>query len=337
MESRRINIKISINGKDISRDISPYLKSVRYSDSLDGETNTAEIELEDRERLWIKDWFPQRGDTGSITFSRQNWNGGDEETLELKNLEIDEIENSFPPNECKIKFNSVASNSNLKSVDKSRSWENVKLSKICKDIAEGANLELNYDTAEDPEISRAEQKNESNLKFLHKLCKDKGLIVRVSENQLIVFDAEKLEQADAVEKFSYGDNKLKRFSATATISEIYTAAHVSYSHGKQKETIEHTFEDKSKPSGMTLEINKKVSSKAEAEKLAKKSLRDKNKEEIKIRADTIGNLNYLSGNVITLDDTFGFYAGNYIIEKCDLKAGNGFSCSLELRKCLSGY
>ena len=51
----------------------------------------------------------------------------------------------------------------MRSTDKNRAWENVKLSKIAKDIADGANLTLFYDTQEDPEIKRAEQKEKSNL------------------------------------------------------------------------------------------------------------------------------------------------------------------------------
>ena len=88
---------------------------------------------------------------------------------------------------------------------------------------------------------------------------------------------------------------------------------------------------------MTLEINKKVESKAEAEKLAKKELRKKNREEIKVNLEVVGSFEYLAGNVVELDDSFGFYAGNYLIEKAHHEVGSGYSCRLDLRKCLVGY
>ena len=167
-QARRITTEIYINSKNISKDISPYLLSVSVNDVLDGECNTAQIELEDRDRLWIKDWFPQRGDTCKISFSRTNWRGDDQlESFSFDCWEIDEITNSFPPNKVSIKLNSVSGTSNLKSADKSRSWEQVKLSKIAGDIASDAKLTLLYDTPTDPEINRAEQKNQSSLNFLH--------------------------------------------------------------------------------------------------------------------------------------------------------------------------
>ena len=336
--ARRVTSEIFINGKNITEDISKFVTSISVNDVLDGETNTASIELEDRERLWVNDWFPQRGDTCKISFKRQNWTADNQvEDFAFDLWEIDEIENSFPPNTARLKLNSVASASELKSTDVSQSWENVTLKKIAGDIAATCGLSLVFESEEDPDIERAEQKNESNLAFLHKLCKSHGLILRVSESQLIVCDEAKLEQADAVVTFSYGDNRVKSFSGRATLSEIYSAAEVDYTHGTKKEKISGKFEDADKGGGKTLKIKKKVSSQAEADQLAKKELRDKNKKEISVRLDVLGEFFYLSGNVIELDDSFGFYKGKYIIERADWKIGNGFTCSLDVRKCLTGY
>lgn len=337
MLARRVTCEVSINGKNISKNLSPYLKSVSMSDSLDGETNTAEIELEDRERLWIKDWFPQRGDVVKLSFQRENWRGDEQvETFDFDDWEIDEITNSYPPNVCKIKLNSVSSSSKLKSNDKSRSWEKVKLSKIAADIAADGGQELFFQAQEDPDIARAEQKNESNLKFLHQLCKKHGIILRVSEKKLILADEENLESEAEVATFKYGDQKIKSFSANATLSEIYSGAEVEYFDASKKSTITGKFEDKDKGGGKILKIKKKVTGKAEADKLAKKELRDKNKKEISVRLEVIGDFTYLSGNVVTLED-FGFYSGKYIIDRADWKIGNGFTCSLSLRRCLNGY
>ena len=336
--ARRIEAEIYFNSKNVTKNISPYLTSISISDALDGETCAAEISLEDKDRLWLKDWFPERGDECKIGFVRKNWNGGDDvETFDFDFFEIDEIENSFPPNVCKIKLNSVSSKSELKSADKSRSWEQVKLSKIGQDISAECGVEFFFDSENDPEISRAEQKNQSNLSFLHDLAKKHGLILRVSEKKLILSDEEKLERGESVADFSFGDKKILSFNGRATLSEIYSAAEVEYSHGKQKEKISGKFEDKSRGGGKTLKVKKKVSSQAEADDLAKKSLREKNKKEIEVRLEVVGDFFYLAGNVLTLDDSFGFYAGNYIIDRADWKIGGGFTCSLNCRKCLEDY
>ena len=260
METRRTEARVTIAGKDITQDIKDYLKDVSYTDVLEGESNTAQITLHDRERLFIADWFPKRGDTAEISLEKKFWSEGDE-SVDFGLFEIDEIDNkvSSSGNTAAIKLNSIANKSELRSIDKSRSWEKVKLSKIAKDLADEAGMELFFD-AEDVEIERAEQKETSNLKFLHKLCKDKGLCLRVSNNQVIIFDAEKYEAKDAIATFTYGDDKIISFSGKATISKIYKSAHVKYQHGKQAEKIDYTYTDEEKEEGMTLEINKIVES-----------------------------------------------------------------------------
>lgn len=338
MQTRRVTTQVIIEGKDITSDIEEYLTGMSYTDVLEGESNTAQITLHDRERLFIADWFPKRGDSASITMSKHNWSEeSGEDFIDLGIFEIDEIDNkvSSNGNTVSIKLNSIANKSELRSIDKSRSWEKVKLSKIAKDLTEEAKLELFFD-ADDVEIERAEQKETSNLKFLHKLCKDNGLCLRVSNGKVIIFDAERYEAKDAIAELAYGDEKVISFSGKATISKIYKSARVKYQHGKQAEKFDYTFTDEDKDDGMTLEISKKVNSQAEAEKLAKKELRKKNQDEIKVTLQVIGDFIYLAGQNLELKD-FGFYSGKYCIEKATHSVGKGYTCSLELRRCLKGY
>jgi len=339
MNTRRTAAKITIAGKDVTKDISPFLSSVTYTDVLKGESDTASINLHDENRLFIADWFPTRGDVADIIFTRQNWSSDTTvEELPLKSFEIDEISitSDNGGNKVSIKLNSIANKSELRAVDKSKAWEKVKLSKIAKDIADSAGLELFFDTKEDPDIQRAEQKEKSNLAFLNKLCTDNGLALKISENKLIIFDEEKFEQQEPVKTLRYGDGNIKSFSGRATISQIYKSCHVKYQHGKNAEKYETTYTDDSKADGMTLEISEKVSSQAEAEKLAKKKLRDKNKEEIKVNLSVVGDFIYLAGNCISLEG-YGFFDGKYLIEKSTHNIGSGYGVSLEIRKCLSSY
>ena len=134
----------------------------------------------------------------------------------------------------------------------------------------------------------------------------------------------------------YGNSDIKRFSATATLTEIYKSCEVNYKDGKADEKYSARFEDATKETGKTLKINQRVDNQASAEKLAKKKLREKNKDEIKISVITIGSFEYLSGSVVELKG-HGFYDGRYLIERARHKVGSAYEVSLELRKCLSGY
>ena len=153
-----------------------------------------------------------------------------------------------------------------------------------------------------------------------KLCKDRGLCLKVSDGKLIIFDAEKYESQSPVKSLTYGASEIKSFSATATISKIYSSAKVTYKHGKKGEKIEYEYKDANKSDGMTLEINEKVENQAEAEKLAKKKLREKNKEEIIKK-----NMKKMIKDITN------------IIERVNHKIGSGYECDLELRRCLNGY
>lgn len=336
MLARHLGVKITIAGTDVTKDLSPYLRSLTYEDVLSGETDTIEIELMDRDRRFIGDWFPSRGDTLEVELIRENWQGDEQtETLPLGLFEVDEIQNRYPPNTAKIKGNSCSSNSALRQVDESTSWENVKLRQIAQDIADKAGVELFYD-AEDVDIKRAERSEVSSLAFLEKLCRDNGLALKAADGKIIIFDEEKYEQQDPVATIKYDLSAVKNFSATATLTEIYKSCEVTYKHGKKSEKISAKFDDPSKSDGKTLKINQKVETQAEAEKLARKKLRDKNKDEIKINLSTVGRFDYLSGRVIELTG-HGFYDGRYLIERARHKIGDGYECDLELRKCLQGY
>ena len=337
MITRQITVRVWIGGTEVTRDLSPYLKTLTYEDVLSGETDTVELELEDRERLFINEWFPTRGDTLQVELVKENWQGdGLTERLPLGMFEIDEVTNSYPPSSCKLKGNSCSQNSALRQVDKTRAWENVKLSQIASDIAEEAGVRLVYEAGEDPTISRAEQAEVSSLAFLDKLCADYYISLKIADGALIIFDTEKLEQQEPAVVFERDLSIIKSFSATATLTEVYAAAEVSYKHGKKAEGYSARATDPSKSAGKTLKINKKVESQAEAERLARNSLKEKNREEIKVDLKTIGAFNLLSGNVAELKG-FGVYDGRFLIKKARHAIGNGYECSLECYKITGGY
>ena len=308
-----------------------------YEDVLSGETDTVELELQDAQRIFTSSWFPTRGDTLTVEFSRENWSGdGQLETLPLGTFEVDEIQNSYPPNICKLKGNSCPQNSALRQIDESKSWEDVQLSQIAADIAAAAGVELFYDTDYDPVIKRAEQSELSRLAFLEKICKDNGLAVKFADGKLIIFDEEKYEQQDSVSTIDYDLSAVKHFSATATLTEIYKSCVIVYKHGQKDEQIQAQFDAPDKSDGKTLKINQRVEDVAEAERLARKKLREKNRDEVKVRLTTIGRFDYLSGHVVELTG-HGFYDGRYLIERARHKVGGGYDVDLELRRCLSGY
>ena len=335
-QARQATIKILLESKDVSVTVNNFLQSFSYEESVSNEADTANITLNDKDELWIGDWFPKKGTTAEVSIVTTNWWNTGSEICPLGKFEVDEIKNKFPPATATIKLNSIPNNSKLRNVDSSKSWEKVQLSKIAKDIADAAGMELFYDTAEDPIIERAEQADQSSLKFLSKLCTNAGLALKVTDNKIAIFDFEKYESQTSVATYTKGDSRILEFEATSKLNETYKSCQVTYKHGKKKEKIEGIFTDDNKEDGPTLKINQKVESKEEAEKLAKKKLREKNKEEDKISLKVVGDLRLSAGLTIEIKG-FHVHDGKYMIDKLTHAVGRGFTTSLELTKCLKGY
>ena len=55
---RRAIVKISIKGKDVTKDLLPYLISLEFTDKSDDELDDLQLRLEDREKLFQGDWMP---------------------------------------------------------------------------------------------------------------------------------------------------------------------------------------------------------------------------------------------------------------------------------------
>lgn len=296
-------LKILYEGEDITKNLEHSFLSLTINDKLSGEADDLNLTLADKDKNFLGQWFPTRGSTIEVNIG----------SLDCGRFEVDEVTVNSPPTTCAVKATSIAQLSALRQVDESRSWENVKLSKIAKDIADQSNCELFFEAGFDPDISRAEQAEHSRLAFLEKICADWGLIVKVSDGKLIVYPEEQLETREAVKSIQW--QELTHFNARATLNEVYKDCQVNYKHATHSELYSATATDSTKTAGKTLKINKKVSSQAEAEHLAKHELRKKNKHEYEVTLTKPFDADLQAGNNFELDDSFGFFKGKWLIDE----------------------
>lgn len=349
MEARRISVIIKYNNKDISVDISKYLKIISYTDNLSGEADDLQITLEDKAGLWQSTWIPEKGALLDVMLQQKYWQtlSALPQSLRLGLFEIDEITSSGYPSEVQIKAVSVPDNNTLRGTERSRSWEKAKLQVIANDIASAAGMSLFWDTEENPVLDRVEQTEQSDLSFLYAICKDKGLALKISDKKIIVFDEAKYEAEKAkitivkpgtVYKKESGMKYLfvgTGYSLRTKIRDIYAACRVSYQQGSSKSNIEATYTAAGKK-GKTLQVNEQVESVAEALNLAKKRLREKNKDEVTGSLNMLGNFVLLSGVTVNLLG-FGAFDGKYLITRASHDIGSGYTTNINVRRCLNGY
>ena len=356
---RRAWLIVTYNGKDISESLAQYVLSFSYTDNLTGQVDDISITLEDRAELWEADWMPERGDTLDITICTYNWSDlySEEQDLQLGKFEIDELEVSSAPNVVTIKAVaiSIGDDSTLRSTLRSHTWENISVQKAANDIAWQNGMKLQWYCDDNPNIDKLEQNDESDLDVLRKICDDAGFALKVTTDAIIIFDVEKFEKEDVYAEYYHPgttilnivENQSKpvqtdallNYSFKAKIRDVYKKCHVKYAKDKDKSVIESTFvaPDKKEKEGATLEVHQQVSSQAEADRLAKKKLREKNCEEFTGSFSSDGNIGLCAGETIEMLG-FGNFSGKYIITqtKHDISS-SGFTSSVEIRKCLDGY
>lgn len=351
---RHVAVKLQYDGTDISQDLAPYLKDFSYSDVMSGEADDIAITLQDVNELWMGDWFPDKGAklTASMIFNNFESDGSVTE-IKCGEFELDEITCKNPPHEVTLGAVSVPDESKLRGELKSKSWEKTTLRTVANEVATGAGLELFYDTTAEIKLDRAEQSDQSDLEFLMKLCKDQGLALKVSDKQVIVFDEEKFEAADIVATIWKTNGPIVitdeeaatmgviipfqgSYALKSALKDIYWGCHVKHKNTKKKSYIEYTYLDPNKSKGKILQVNQGVESVAEAERLAKKKLREKNKDEITGTLALIGDPVIAASVTVNLKG-FGKFDGKYIVEKCSHKVGGGYGQTVEIRRCLNGY
>lgn len=356
---RRAWLIVTYNGKDISESLAQYVLSFSYTDNLTGQVDDISITLEDRAELWEADWMPERGATLDITICTYNWSDlySEEQDLQLGKFEIDELEVSSAPNVVTVKAVaiSISDDSTLRSTLRSHTWENISVQKAANDIAWQNGMKLQWYCDDNPNIDKLEQNDESDLDVLQKICDDAGFALKVTTDTIIIFDVEKFEKEDVYAEYYHPgttilnivENQSKpvqtdallNYSFKAKIRDVYKKCHVKYAKDKDKSVIESTFvaPDKKEKEGATLEVHQQVSSQAEADRLAKKKLREKNCEEFTGSFSSDGNMGLCAGETIEMLG-FGNFSGKYIITqaKHDISS-SGFTSSVEIRKCLDGY
>ena len=220
----------------------------------------------------------------------------------------------------------------MRQEQKTKAWENVKLSVIADDIAKKNGLSLFWDSPNDPLFERRDQVEMSDLGFLQKLCRDYGIGIKVTDTQLVCYDEETYEAKAAVGTLSFGDKRIKSYRFQTKTRGIYKGAKLQYHHPVKDEKFEVYKKGNAQGTGQDLVINQKADSLADAEKLAEKKLHDANKKETTGSISLVGDMRFLGGSNVQISG-WGKFDGKYFIEKAthNVSKGSGYETSLELR------
>ena len=344
--ARHVDIDVTFAGVDITKNIRPYLKSATYTDSETDESDDLQLQLQDREGLWLEKWLEEavRGAAAaklkiSAVFTPVNW-GSENKPLKTGEFELDSVEASGPPGALTIKGSSLPYSAFARKTKNTKAWEKYHLSGIAKEIAKKSGLKCMYESAHDPYYDRTEQSKVSDIEFLQDLCQDAGLSLKCTDSTIVLFDQSVYEQKPSIMTIVRGDGSYSDYSLSAGSAETqYSACTVTYKDPKSGKKITGTAKavDDDEDTGQTLYITAKVKNESEAKQLAEKRLRMYNIYNRTATFNMPGKTKLLAGCTITLKK-FGGWDGKYMIKSATHEVGDsGYTTRIEIRRVLEGY
>ncbi|MFC4102906.1 phage late control D family protein [Paenibacillus xanthanilyticus] len=333
--ARQAVLTATYNGKDITAELQRYLLGFTYTDNYAGQLDDLQIDLDDRERLWQSTWSPAAGDTIDARIKTINWRGPNEFAfLPCGKFDVDSGTLSGPPDRYQLRALSLPAGSSASRERRTRAWEKVKLKTLAADIAKSARLVLLYEATDNPLYDRVEQTDQTDLMFLLEQCAREGIAIKVTNGKLVLFDEAEYEGRSPIATLQRNEATSYSFE-WSTVDAAYRACELTYTDSKNK-TLKVTYTPPDAPQkGPVLRVRDSASSEAEALRVARKRLREQNKNYGRASLALPGDTRMAAGSTITTSG-WGRFDGKYIIERAKHTIGGAgaYTTDIEIRKVL---
>lgn len=309
-EAPRAWVQLLYNNQDVTRDVSPFVESIEFTDALDA-ADDLQITMADPERVWIRGWAPSKGASLGLVIFRKA-------ARQVSQLSC----GTFYLDTCKyvggvvtIGASSADLSKALRKQDRSRAWEQVSLRRVLEDVARTAGLQLQYLWQQNPTYKRIEQRKESDLAFVQRIARNEDLLLKVTNGKLVVTPPSDYETAPAATTFSIDDPRISsRPELSSQIVDNYGKVRLRYRHSQDCKVHEYEYTVPGAPEDApTLEIHRRCESVAQAERMAKAAL-GRNHRACTVGSFTLfGDTSLVAGLNIELDASWGIYAGKYAL------------------------
>ncbi|KGH08706.1 regulatory protein [Comamonas thiooxydans] len=329
--------------KDITNDLTPYVRAVTYTDYLSGQSDTLEVELEDVDGRWIDTWYPGKGDTLSADIGYDN-----APLLPCGSFEIDEIEFSFPPSVVRIKALSTGVKASVRTPN-GKPYENTTLAAIAQRVAKRNRLTL-IGKIREIRIDRVTQFMETDVAFLTRLAREFGYAFKITGSKLVFSELAELRRTGPAVVLTLQD--LSQLNLRDKIKEIYKEEKQRYFNPKTKKLEVYGVKDgqmqvvgqstakgkDGKDSGQqvsadTHKMSARAGSKATAQVKAQAALDASNLQQTAGSMTAPGNTKLVAGNTVDLQRC-GKLDGKYLVESARhrMERSSGYTTELEIKR-----
>lgn len=317
--------RLTIEGRDVTREVSPYVLSVTYTDHVVGQSDDVQISLEDRDGLWRGPWLLQAGNTLKLEIGYHG-----EPPLNCGEFEVDEVESSGPPDVVTIRALAAGPSAELRT-RRNRAYEGQTLAQVCEAVAQRHKLRLVGSIA-GAAVDRISQENESDLAFLDRLAAENGYAFSIRAGQLDFILLDELETRAPA--FTLRRAECASYRMKSATHDVYRACEATYQHPATKRTIRKTVEAPGVLTGDTLKVRIRVATEAEAEARARAALRRANAAANPASVTLEGNPRIMAGLNGTLAGWGSVFDGVYHVSTSvhRLSRGEGYVTEPELKK-----
>lgn len=233
---RRASARIKMNGKNISGYIGAYLKSVKYEDPAEGDSDTVTIEMHNVGMKWLKEWAPVKGDSLEAGILFRYFGGKSKQAMNFGTFTLDSVKYRGNPISLTIGAISQPAATGFTKTKVSFAWKNTQIREIAQKIADKYQMKLVYE-ADDVPVASIEQDKEADSSFLKDLCDKYSLWLKIFNNKIVIFDPARYEAKKPVATLTRSSFVGDNWSYDSELDGKYTACEISYTNAKTNEDI----------------------------------------------------------------------------------------------------
>ena len=361
-------------GTSVTQDILPDLLSFSYDDKETNEADEISLTLKDPTGKWASKWKPDGGEVVRAYVASGTVDGKKGRELFCGKFFVDSLRTSGSPRVFEMRAVSIPLNTPIRRKMVTKAWEKKTLKGIAQEIATAAKVKLLFDSQDNPSYGRQDQKAESNLRFLSRLCEDAGLSIKVTDSQIVIFDQAFYEKKKPVKTLKLGVSDILSWDFESQQSETYKTCTVSWRDPKKKQkgssggfnmdlekgdggddpeydmdlqkvkkkvnvaVNTYTYTDPDvEDNGQEYQVKKRAASLDEAKRIAKATLRKLNLRSVTGSLSLVGDTSLVAGVVVELKG-FGSFDGRFYIESASHSVStSGYVTSISVRRVNSNY
>lgn len=231
--ARSIKIIVIFNKRDISDEIAHSISSLTYTDNSKNAIDDLEIELENLDYRWLREWYPDE-EAQLIVGIFEDLGNDKGKFLELGTFYVDEP--TFENQKMTLKCIALPLEQNIRDQKNSKAWEKITLKELVTQIANKHEMSAEI-YCENDFFERLDQNQETDLAFINRIVTETGLNMKVSDDKIIVFDDDEMKNNETIEKWNINDYRIRSFSLKKKNKEIYDKVEVSYYDADKKKLV----------------------------------------------------------------------------------------------------